>query len=193
MAEWDVQRSLKMFKSVKDIDIDALRKNHVRFYYFGLGFIQLKLDEKWRLHFYNSKLPGITEDVHNHRYDFTSRILLGEITNYRYDVFKGDTHVINNESCNADIKAPRLEEPCHIEVETAYRYRPGSFYNMKDTSFHRVKADYCITLLERTPRMKEFAQVITPKGQAPVCPFSKKVPEEEMWAIIEEMLKAGKS
>lgn len=182
-----------MFASIKDITIDALKKNNIRFYYFGLGFIQLKMDETWRLHFYNAKLPGITEDVHNHRYDFKSRILAGEITNYRYSVLDGESHIIENVSCDEAKKAPSLGKLCRLDLETAYRYREGSFYHMKDTAFHRVQSDYCVTLIERTPRMKEFAQVITPVGQPTVCPFSKKVDDETMWGIIEDMLKAGKS
>lgn len=182
-----------MFTSAKELSVDQLQKSGIRFYYFGLGFIQLKLNEIWRLHFYSDKLPGFTEDVHNHRYNFTSHILHGEITNELYKTSPGTTHLIRNVSCDEKKPAPALDIPCNLELDEAKTYKVGDLYNMHESWFHRVKATNCITLLERTPRMKEFAQIITPKDQEPVCPYSLKVPDEQMWDIIRDMLKESNS
>ena len=101
-------------RTVKDIDLETLRRNHVRLYYFGLGFIQLKLDEVRRLHFYSARLPPITEDVHNHRYGFLSRVLAGRLTNRVYALGQGESHVLVNETCNPDIKAPARRDPVRL-------------------------------------------------------------------------------
>lgn len=53
-----------MFNSLKDVDIDYLKKNHDRLYFFGFGFIQLKIDDTYQLHFYNKALLSVNEDVH---------------------------------------------------------------------------------------------------------------------------------
>src|SRR5271170_5939334 len=102
-----------MITSIKDIDLKALKKNHARLYYFGLGFIQLKINEWERLHFYSAKLPPITEDIHNHRYGFLSRILKGKLGNHVFDISDvanpDGKHLLVNESCNPEIKASKEE------------------------------------------------------------------------------------
>jgi hypothetical protein len=182
-----------MFKKLEEINLSELKKNHARLYYFGLGFIQLKIDETWRLHFYTPKLPPITkEEPHNHRYDFTSRILLGELTQTFYDYVDGDSHLIVNESCDPDREAPKLDQPCRIVELDTVSCLAGAAYHLKHTEFHVVKTKSdTITLLERGPYEKEFAHIILPKGQEKVCPFSKKVPDEDLWKIMEDMLHAS--
>lgn len=179
-----------MFKTVCDIDIDWLKDNHVRLYYFGLGFIQLKVDETFRLHFYTPELPAFNEDIHNHRYNFTSRVLLGNIINYYYDVIDGDTHLIKNESCNLDVDAPVLDKPCGVRQTSAVYYGLGSDYYVDHTIYHTVKTHVpCITLLKRGPYTKDFAQVIVPKDGGGACPFSQKIEEDRLWNIIDDMVK----
>ena len=177
-----------MFDSVKDINLAALRDNYERLYFFGLGFIQLKINDRYRLHFYNQELPSITEDVHNHRYDFTSKVLLGEITNYFYDVTEGDSYVMDNESCSAEHEAPKIAKPCNAILKKVVTYKAGSSYNVTTDMFHRVEATDCITLLDRGPKTKEFAQVVIPKGKMAVCPFSKKIDPEFLWELMEQMV-----
>lgn len=179
-----------MFASLNDIDINWLKNNHTRLYYFGLGFIQLKIDEIWRLHFYTQDLPAITEDIHNHRYDFESKTLKGVITNCYYKVIEGDTHVIQNESCNPDIDAPALNKPCAVELDTVSFFQAGDVNKMTHDQFHVVYVrDECITLLKRSDYKKEFAQVIVSKETESICPFSKEVPQDELWGIIERMIR----
>jgi len=177
-----------LFNLLKDFNLEELRSNHARIYYFGLGFIQLKLNEEYRLHFYTPELPAFTDDVHNHRYHFFSKILSGYITNNLYEVVPGDSHIMNNESCNADIKAPKLERPCSVILMSSKTYYAGDLYYMPEDKFHTVQATECITLLKRSEYTKEYAQVITPVGRPSICPFSKKIPEDDLWDIIREML-----
>lgn len=182
-----------MFQEISEIDIDELKKEHERLYYFGLGFIQLKLNDHWRLHFYARELPPITEDIHNHRYNFTSRILAGSITNFTYTVDTvvdeaNATHVMVNESCNPEVKAPAESTLCKVEIEKASTYFTDQSYRMDYRIFHRVEATDCITALSRTPYRQNFAQVVTPIGSPSICPFSKTVPEAHLWEIIEAML-----
>ena len=173
---------------IKPLDIDWLRKNHTRLYYFGLGFIQLKIDEQFRLHFYTSYLPAINDDIHNHRYWFKSTVLKGSITNRLYVVGDGDSHVMRNESCNPDIDAPPLEKPCCATLISTKTHAAGDTYYLSDNEFHTVESDYCITLLERSPYTRELAQVVTPAGESSICPFSKKISENKLWEIMERML-----
>ena len=184
-----------MINHLSEINLEELKKNHVRLYYFGLGFIQLKIDETYRLHFYSSKLPSITEDIHNHRYDFTSTVLKGQFTNRIWGVTEVDsdnggnaTHVMVNESCNPDISAPPLRMRCEPRLLHKSVYEEGQGYFMPENVFHTVAAEDCITLLQRGPYTKEFAQIVIPKDKSSVCPFSKKVEDEVLWDIMAKMI-----
>jgi hypothetical protein len=184
-----------MFNHISDINLKELKKNHVRLYYFGLGFIQLKIDETYRLHFYSSKLPSITEDIHNHRYDFTSTVLKGRFINNVWGITEvselnggNAPHVMVNESCNPDISAPPLRMRCEAHLIHRGVYEEGQNYLMPENAFHTVKGEDCVTLLERGKYTKEFAQVVMPKDKSPICPFSKKIEDEVLWEIMAEML-----
>jgi hypothetical protein len=58
-----------MYKNIKDIKLNDLKEKCKMIHYFGLGFIQIKIDDTYRLHFYTNKLPKILheEEVHNYR------------------------------------------------------------------------------------------------------------------------------
>ena len=179
-----------MFKDISQINLAELRKNYARLYYFGLGFIQLKIDETYRLHFYSPELPAITEDIHNHRYNFESTILKGHFVNRIYTIDEHDEggYIMVNESCNPNISAPKLDKSCDVRMTFVGMYRTGQSYHMPDTAFHTVRAEDCITLLKRGDYTKEYAQIILPKEKPSVCPFSKKIPEEELWKLMQAML-----
>lgn len=179
-----------MFSSIQDINIKSLKDNHVRLYYFGLGFIQLKINDVWRLHFYSPKLPVITEDIHNHRYGFLSKVLKGSLTNHvvELDYTDSDDHKILSVSCDEKFKAPTDESYVGIKSITTDTYTVGQGYVMTPDMFHRTTANNCITMLMRTHRSKDFANVVLPRNETPVCPFSKKIEEEQLWSMIEEML-----
>lgn len=179
-----------MFERIEDIKLQNLKDNHIRLYYFGLGFIQLKINETYRLHFYSARLPAITEDIHNHRYNFQSKILKGNIINRIWCVsYDAPTnHIMLNESCNPNIAAPKTTTPCSVHLYEEASYSAGDIYHMDDSIFHQVQANNCITLLKRGPYTKEFAQIVLPENKESVCPFSKEVDQKILWEVIEEML-----
>jgi hypothetical protein len=173
---------------IESLNYDWLRKNHERLYYFGLGFIQLKINEKYRLHFYTDKLDLNTDSIHNHRYDFNSKILKGSFNNKIFKLTNGKTHLMENESCNENIDAPKDTKECGIELVSDCTYNEGDTYFMSFKDMHQVYSKYAITLLDRSNYKQEYAQVITPIGEKANCPFSLKVNEEKLWAIIKEMI-----
>lgn len=174
------------------LDIDYLKSNYTRIYYFGLGFIQVVLNKYERIHFYTDELPTTNEDVHNHRYNFTSTILKGEFTNIKYELVPGDTHVLKNESCNASIELKNnVEIPVAIKLTDTKTYKEGDSYHMFYNEFHAV--DYknnTITHLIRTDIITDYAQVLYKKGVEEVCPFANKVEEEKLWEIIDKIIKS---
>lgn len=180
-----------MFSSIRDIDPLWLRKNHERIYFFGLGFVQVKINERFRLHFYAPELPPFVESPHDHRYNFVSRVLSGSIKNVTYDLLPGDTWEVRKESCRPGIKAAEQEPflmSCDLKIRNVQFVRAGEEYFMPHQLFHTVRSQGCVTLLDRGPYEKEFAFVASRKGEIAPCPFSGNIPEERLWEIIERML-----
>jgi hypothetical protein len=55
--------------------------------WFGLGFIQLKLNDVERVHFWCPEIPSPErEEIHDHRYNFTSTVLAGMLHFELYEV-----------------------------------------------------------------------------------------------------------
>lgn len=172
------------------LNIDWLKQNHQMIHYFGLGFIQLKIDDRCRMHFYTPELPPIVseEDVHNHRYNFDSKILKGEFTQELFHVIEGNSHIREHESCKEGVEAATVGTPCGIILASAHTYFTGSSYFINHKTFHRVIAKNCITLLNRGSYKKDMAEVIRLVDAKKICPFSQKVEEEQLWEIVERML-----
>lgn len=94
--------------------VEFLKDNCEKIHYFGLGFVQLKMkNPKIRYHFYNKELSRLTptEEIHNHRYAFESRILAGELDQIIYNVIKCGpdqaTHTLRPVSCDPKKPVPK--------------------------------------------------------------------------------------
>jgi hypothetical protein len=163
-------------------------------HFFGLGFVQCKINEKERIHFYHPDLkPTVNslEEIHNHRYDFVSRIIKGTIHNKMYHFFDGkhNTHYKQSESCNEAIKIEdNPKEFGYISLFSDLVHKANETYSMNHMNFHTVETDFCITYLRRTPYKKEFADVVRPIDGEIVCPFEKKLSQDECWTIIKECM-----
>lgn len=172
------------------LNIDYLKSNCKRIYYFGLGFIQVVLSKDERVHFYTDKLPTTNEDIHTHRYNFKSTILKGRFTNKKFSIVEGATHVLKNESCSLDRELTNnIEIPVSIKHIESITYKEGESYNMFFNEFHSVEYfGDTITHLKRSDIITDYAQVIFENGSEEICPFSNKIEDDELWKIIEAML-----
>ncbi len=180
------------------LNIDYLKKNHTRIYFFGLGFIQVVLNQYERVHFYSDKLSeiSISEGWHNHRYNFTSTILKGDFRQSMCEITNGDSRILYNVNCGSGKELPytplipvdikTLIMPCGYSTES---YKKGDFYDMFYNNFHYVlTVGNTITYLKRGDYITEFAQAIRPKDKPFECPFTHKFTDEELWKIVEEII-----
>ena len=162
--------------------------------FFGLGFVQCKINEKERIHFYHPSLVptvNIVEEIHNHRYDFVSKILKGTLNNKMYHFLPGkQTHYKQSESCNETVKIEdNPKELGYISLFSYEIHQGGQTYSLHNSNFHTIETSLCVTHLRRTPYKKEFANAIRPLQAVEVCPFSKKMSEADCWDSIKECLK----
>lgn len=184
-----------MMPSVPAINLDALRATGAVPHWFGLGFVQLKLDEDRRLHFWHPSAGQITpeEELHDHRYDFTSRVLAGEMIHEVWDWHPdadGD-HEMLEVSCKPGVAAnPEPVGRGWVTMSGRHAMRQGESYSFKAGLFHRGSAHRAITFLTRGPVVSDMARVIHPIGMPSVCPFSAPRTEAECWDMIADMVDA---
>jgi hypothetical protein len=177
------------------LDIEELKKNYQMIHFFGLGFVQLKIDNNLRYHFYHPDLSSIVqnEEVHNHRYNFISTILAGSLTNIVFDFNfnPNGLYLLEKESCNINDKIESSPFDL-ISVDLSKRsektYIKGESYTFLTNEYHKVSTDFAITRLYRGQVTSSFANVIRKKEKSKVCPFSKKLTETECWNIVQECI-----
>jgi hypothetical protein len=184
-----------MYTDISQITVEDLKKKCTLIHYFGLGFIQIKLGVTHRLHIYTDLLPRITdeEEVHNHRYDFVSVILHGTLHQELFIIQEGLTHLLEEETCKENHIPDKTKiKPCCIEKIYEETLCEGGSYYIPHTTFHRVTSANAITFLTRSNYKKELAEVVRPRNGTKVCPFSKKIQEEELWSIVSSVLEKAK-
>lgn len=177
------------------LDINWLREQGAEPHWFGLGFIQLKLNETERLHFYpdhtNYRSFVGPNNLHDHRYDFSSQVLQGRIAQNLFGFGVGDgSYELTYVSCDPANPAPETT-PVQGKLTNIGRMNmvAGNSYWLDADTFHDFYGyDNAITLLTRGPIRKSLARVVRPVGAEDVCAFSQPKPVSELWDMIESML-----
>ena len=171
---------------------EFLKQNHYDSLFFGLGFIQIKVNESERYHFYHPELNSIMpeEEGHNHRYDFRSYVLKGCLRQEIYSVYPNEVNPnwrILSVSCDSNKKAPDDSSGCNPSIGLFANTHAGSDYEILKDTFHKVLPvrEPTITFLRRGPVVKDFAQVIRYSEAVDVCPLSSKMTKEQMWTWVE--------
>ena len=178
----------KLLNNIKEIDIDWLKKNNEMIHFFGLGFIQLKINKKHRLHFYHPELPPFVESPHNHRYDFLSKTFKGSITHTFYELTSGNDWICYDENCQKENKVDPNEFSTGVKLVEEKTISTGQEIFLDHKRFHTVKADNCITFLTRSDYKQDLAQVLLNKKDQKICPFEKQIPEKELWDLVRSMI-----
>ncbi len=178
------------------LDIDWLREQGAEPHWFGLGFIQLKVNSTERLQFYPDDpayRPFVgAKEIHDHRYDFASQVLQGEIAQTIFEVGEvaGEHYEMTNVSCDPQ-KPAHQTDPVPVKVRPISRMTifAGGHYWLDADSFHTFRGyNNAITLLTRGLPRKSNARVLRPIGSEAVCAFSQPKPVAELWEVIESML-----
>lgn len=159
--------------------------------WFGLGFIQLKMDENNRFHFWHPELPTNSvyeHEWHDHRYDFKSSVIVGSITNelasWRSNP-SGD-HAIW-EVCCAGNGATYKGEVDLIPVGS-FTTHAGDSYHLSRDALHRVQAERCMTLQTRTTGPVKFKANVVATSFSDSNPFEETLPTDMMWEIISDIV-----
>lgn len=125
----------------------------------GLGFIQVALPGKQRLHVWHPDLPRRNcfehSGVHNHRFSFDSRVLKGIQKNVRVDMelAKDGSHDVISHNGPRSEKGGRLSYPvavCNLHEGMVEAYGPGESYHMPLWQYHHTPNDgIVVTLMQK--------------------------------------------
>lgn len=182
------------------LNVDYLKSFNKDPAWFGLGFIQLKLNDSQRMHFWHPKLMSDMpdEEVHDHRYDFTSHILKGELTHEVWEFEPDDDSSRSTKRGPFDLvltncKPGQPENPTVIAtgnliMDSSYTMKAGSHYSIKKDLLHRIRATSAITFLDRKDILKDTARVVRNRENPFVCPFSNVIPVDQLWSYIDECI-----
>lgn len=156
---------------------DYLKKEHQTIKEFGLGFIQIKIDN-FNYNFYTDKVKKFDnyDMPHNHQTNFISEVIKGELVEYIYDLTPGE-EILN---CVCGNPENKLKDVNYLFKEKII-HKQGSLYFRNKQHFHSVEAVNTITkVMKIGDKTDAFAF-----GQS--VDYIKDKTEEDLWKIVKEM------
>jgi hypothetical protein len=176
------------------ITIDQLRALNGIPHYMGLGVVKYPFCKNQSYHFYSDRAKILVEDIHEHRFSFTSRVLKGKLKNYIYEIDGTDptsTLRVERKECAPDSQQEILLSNINLIERCTFITEPNQEYRMHYTTLHKIE---CLTTKVITHIYKElpFAQTtprfIADETKPSVCAFSEPKTVNECWDIIEYTL-----
>lgn len=168
----------------------------------GLGFIQVKLDGNQRLHVWHPDLPRRAcfehSAIHNHRFSFTSTVLIGTQVNRRWlvaDEPDGSHDLISHDGPRSE-KGGRLSfvagrvTVLELSPET---YGPGETYFMPELAYHDTPSTgIVVTVMRKLNEGTIHANSLIEHGQTFDQDFDRfQLPPEELWRFVTDALRSG--
>lgn len=176
------------------ITIDELRKLGGLAKYNGTGVVKLHVGRTQIYRFYSDMATTVSEDIHEHRCNFTSTVLKGVLKNYIYDVAGQDPASILEivrSKCEANAEKI-IEVPNAVLIEQCnFTTMPGESYYLAYNVLHQIErvTPKVVTLMQKEPNVQEAARIVMDTSITEyVCPISVKKSEKECWEIIEYTL-----
>jgi hypothetical protein len=183
--------------------VDRLRALGVVPHYFGLGFIQMKIDDVWRVHVWVPEwptIPGAENELHDHRYGFESHVLKGALVHELFALGatdaaaegSGDWLELIEVTCKpGETDVPMVQGFVRPQFIGRFEVHTGGQYALGTEAFHRsTPVGPTVTLVKRGPVARKNARVLRPVGSSFSCPFALDTSVEACWAKVEEIYAA---
>jgi hypothetical protein len=142
----------------------------------GVGFAQVYITPDVRLHVWHPDLPAEPEGFgcrHDHRFDFTSTVLVGAITNlwltYNASPFGGFLRY-KVQPAHLGAALPELADsyPVQVTIDKAQVVRAGESYSFPKRWFHESRGHgTTVTCMRKFNQEESWAGILAPKGQSP--------------------------
>jgi hypothetical protein len=170
----------------------------------GLGFIQIVMPGNQRLHVWHPELPRRScfqhSAIHNHRFGFSSRVIVGTQVNRRYTVVESvdGTHDIISHDGPRSPKGGRLSYVsgrCNILHQANEYYEPGQTYHMNEFQYHETpNSGIVVTLMQKmVESTTTHANSIILHGHEFDQSFDRfQLSPDELWAFVLDAMKGAK-
>ena len=176
------------------ITIDELRALNATPHYMGLGVVKYPFCKNQAYHFYSDRAKVLVEDIHEHRFSFTSRVLKGKLKTYIYDIDGTDptsTLRVERRECAPGAQQEILQSNINLIERCTFVTEPNQEYHLHYTTLHKIE---CLTskvitqIYKELPFAQETPRFITDEARPSVCAFSEPKTVNECWDIIEYTL-----
>lgn len=170
----------------------------------GLGFLQIKLGGNQRLHVWHPELPRRRcfehSQIHDHRFAFVSRVLVGTQNNVVYadskpDIGRPPTHLSYLHEGERTRFGNRPWIPDTLLCLSAFyreQIRSGDEYHMPPYVFHSTHPEgdgRVATLMTKREEGKIGAHSLCKIGIEPDVDFDRRQwPEDKLWSIVIDVL-----
>lgn len=165
----------------------------------GLGFLQIKLPGRRRLHVWHPSLPRRAcfehSAIHNHRFSFRSTVLVGTQVNRRYAVEAADGgafDLISHDGPRSALGGRQSYIAGRVDVHqlTDETYGPGDSYVMPELHYHETpNTDIVVTLLEKLTEGTVHASSLIRHGFIFDQDFDRHMlPPAAMWDVLAHAL-----
>lgn len=190
------QKQKAVLQFIEDTPLDAWR-NH------GIGMIQAYLHENTepevRIHIWHHSLirPGLHENgsIHDHRFDMTSDVILGELTEKVYTPTldaEGDWEPWSIVNARSAGKENGYDGDCtptgdRFSLSTEERtHREGYSYTLPRGVFHESAAKALTITVCTMSQKRGQARTLAKRGLAPVHAFGAPASTETIQKVLEE-------
>ena len=158
-------------------------------YHAGVGFAQVYLNEDVRLHLWHPELPTEPESFgcrHDHRFDFTSTVLLGAVTNLFLSMDPGARFIAGSGGQKVEGHGFFDEwevMPAHlgsaepsirrrgvdVKIDGIEVLRVGDTYSFPKRRYHESRGHgVTMTVMKKFNQEDSWAGILAPRGQPPV-------------------------
>lgn len=169
-----------------------------------LGFIQLYLEERRRLHVWPEeplKMSDPVMPIHDHTAGFTSRVLLGKIRHITYRPvldFRGQYHLYRIHpyiAAGAEKPFEKTDDQLYqVRYKSCQTVTRGESYSFEPFLFHEtVASPVTVTVVQFDEFDKtKSARVICPMDRVPDSTFRRDAEDpEKLWSIIRKAMKGA--
>ncbi|MBL4835771.1 MAG: hypothetical protein JKY26_17610 [Pseudomonas sp.] len=167
----------------------------------GLGFIQVQLEADQRLHVWHPELPRRScfehSAIHNHRFNFVSKVLVGTQINIDYAVTKDPdgSHIryLHEGPRTANGGRPWVNDGfVHINQVRINDIPAGSEYFIWAHHFHRTEpggSGKVATLMKKCGESDNGAHSLCLAGYEPDADFDRfQWSEQQLWEVVQDVL-----
>jgi len=169
----------------------------------GLGFVQVKLAGNQRMHVWHPELPRRScfehSAIHDHRFSFTSRVLVGQQINVRYTATRQvsdlSTHMAYLHEGKRTKRGNRPWKPdftLAVHQQAADVIEAGQEYRFMAYCYHSTQPGgdgKVATIMKKTDEGTRGAHSLCALGVDPDVDFDRKQwAPEALWAIVTDVL-----